>query len=81
MKNRRKVLYVIWWIYILVLFLVVVIKFRGSFGELRERMSLYSMEGSINYNLVPFKSVGSKMHLMKHKVYDITRTKNRGSVT
>jgi len=61
MKNKRKALHIIWWIYILVLFLVVVIKFRGSFSELRERMNLYSMEGSINYNLVPFKSIGSQL--------------------
>ncbi len=45
----------------MVLFLVIVIKFRGSFSELRERMNLYSMEGSINYNLVPFKSIGSQL--------------------
>lgn len=45
----------------MVLFLVVVIKFKGSFSELRERMNLYSMEGSINYNLVPFKSIESQL--------------------
>ena len=61
MKNKRKVMRIIWWIYIVLLFLVVVIKFRGSFAELRERISLYSMENSINYNLVPFKSIGSQI--------------------
>ena len=54
MKNKIKVMRIIWWIYIVLLFLVVVIKFRGSFGELRERMNYYSMENTINYNLVPF---------------------------
>lgn len=61
MKNKRKVMRIIWWIYIVLLFLVVVIKFRGSFSELRERMNYYSMENSINYNLVPFKSIGSQI--------------------
>lgn len=61
MKNKRKVMCIIWWIYIVLLFLIVVIKFRGSFGELRERMNYYSMENSINYNLVPFKSIGSQI--------------------
>ena len=51
MKNKRKVMRIIWWIYIVLLFLIVVIKFRGSFSELRERMNYYSMENSINYHL------------------------------
>ena len=35
----------------------VVVKFKGSFYELSDRITLYSVQGSINYNLIPFRSM------------------------
>lgn len=61
MDTKKKVLAIIWWIYIVLLLVVVVIKFNGSFGELRDRVNSYSMEGSINYNLIPFRSLGAQV--------------------
>lgn len=52
-NNRRKTaLQIIWWIYIVLLLTIVIIKFRGSFAELSEKIA--TTPYSTNYNLVPF---------------------------
>lgn len=57
MRKQSKVFKIIWWLYIVMLFVFVVVKFKGSFVELSNRINSYSMDGSINYNLIPFRSI------------------------
>lgn len=58
MRKQSKILKIIWWLYIAMLFVfVVVVKFKGSFVELSNRINSYSIQGSINYNLIPFRSI------------------------
>ena len=47
--------------YIALLFVFVVVKFKGSFYELSDRINTYSMQGSINYNLIPFRSMSAQI--------------------
>ena len=47
--------------YIALLFVFVVVKFKGSFYELSDRVNTYSMQGSINYNLIPFRSMSAQI--------------------
>ena len=61
MRKRGKTLKIIWWMYIALLFIFVVIKFKGSFYELSDRVNSYSMQGSINYNLIPFRSMSAQI--------------------
>lgn len=51
----------LWWVYIALLFVFVVVKFKGSFYELSDRVNTYSMQGSINYNLIPFRSMSAQI--------------------
>ena len=57
MRKQGKVLIIIWWLYITLLFVFVVVKFKGSFYELSDRITSYSVQGSINYNLIPFRNM------------------------
>lgn len=59
-KNRKnkKVICIVWWLYIFLLFVFVVVKFKGSFEELGLR---YAGEGAINYNLIPFRSIETQL--------------------
>lgn len=59
--KQKKIIKLIWWLYIVLLFLFVVVKFKGSVTELSDRVNAYSMEGSINYNLIPFRSIGNQV--------------------
>ena len=43
------------------MFVFVVVKFKGSFHELSDRVNSYSMQGSINYNLIPFRSMSTQI--------------------
>ena len=61
MRKQGKILKIIWWTYIALLFVFVVVKFKGSFYELTDRISTYSMQGSINYNLIPFRSMSTQI--------------------
>ena len=61
MRKQGKTLRIIWWVYIALLFIFVVIKFKGSFYELSDRINSYSMQGSINYNLIPFRSMSTQI--------------------
>ena len=61
MRKQDKALKIIWWTYIALLFVFVVVKFKGSFYELTDRISTYSMQGSINYNLIPFRSMSTQI--------------------
>ena len=56
MRKQGKVLKIFWWVYIVLLFVFVVVKFKGSFYELSDRINSYSKESSINYNFIPFRS-------------------------
>lgn len=56
-KKPGKVFITLWWVYIALLFIFVVVKFKGSFHELSDRINAYSMPGFINYNLIPFRSI------------------------
>ena len=48
---------IIWWVYIVLLLVFVVVKFKGSFYELSDRISSYLSYGTKNYNLIPFRSI------------------------
>lgn len=57
--KKRVLLKVIWWVYILLLFGIVIIKFRGSISELSVKM--VSTPFGTNYNLIPFRSIGEQL--------------------
>lgn len=59
MKKRHIFLHVVWWVYIALLLLVVIVKFRGSFAELQNKIAVTPW-GS-NCNLVLFGSVGVQL--------------------
>ena len=61
MRKQGKTLKILWWVYIALLFVFVVVKFKGSFYELSDRVNTYSMQGSINYNLIPFRSMSTQI--------------------
>ena len=61
MRKQGKILKIIWWVYIALLLVFVVVKFKGSFYELTDRIRTYSMQGSINYNLIPFRSMSTQI--------------------
>ena len=61
MRKQDKTLKILWWVYIALLFVFVVVKFKGSFYELSDRVNTYSMQGSINYNLIPFRSMSTQI--------------------
>lgn len=59
MKNYIKIYKTIWWIYIVLLLLVVIIKFRGSFRELE--IKIITTPFGSNYNLIPLNSIGEQL--------------------
>lgn len=59
MKKCKSLINIIWWIYIALLFLFVIIKFRGSISSLIDKVSF--TEFGTNYNLVPLRSVGVQL--------------------
>ena len=61
MRKQGKILIIIWWLYIALLFVFVVVKFKGSFYELSDRIRSFSSPGDINYNLIPFRSISSQL--------------------
>lgn len=61
MVKHRITLKIIWWIYIIVLFLLVVIKFHGSTSAIINRIESNSLPGAINYNLIPFHSISVQL--------------------
>lgn len=61
MKKQNKISKILWWLYIALLLVFVVIKFKGSFYELGDRITSYSMPGSINYNLIPLRSISPQL--------------------
>lgn len=61
MRKQGKTLKIIWWMYIALLFVVVVVKFKGSFYELSDRVNSYSKQSSINYNLIPFRTMSTQI--------------------
>lgn len=58
MRRRDIITKVIWWVYIVLLLGVVIIKFRGSFAELGDRIESTSF--GTNYSLVPFATIGEQ---------------------
>jgi glycopeptide antibiotics resistance protein len=56
MKNK-KMIQAIWWIYIFLLFVIVVVKFKGSLVELKDRIQTFSSEDARNYNLIPLANI------------------------
>ena len=56
--NRNKIEKAIWWAYIILLFAIVVVKFKGSFAELSDRITLYSSQEAVIFNLIPFRNIG-----------------------
>mgnify|MGYP000684758571 FL=1 len=53
--NKNQVEKVIWWAYIILLFAIVVVKFKGSFAELRDRITSYSSQEAVVFNVIPFR--------------------------
>lgn len=61
MRNRTNFFTLLWWIYIIVLFMVIAVKFSGSFSDLLERVQDYEEAGILRYNLQPLKSIRSML--------------------
>ena len=61
MNKQIKISKIVWWLYIALLLVFVVAKFKGSFYELSERIHSFSMYGSINYNFIPFRSISPQL--------------------
>ena len=59
--KSKKVIQIVWWLYICLLFVIVVVKFNGSFEELENRIIMFSSEETINFNLIPFRSIGVQL--------------------
>ncbi len=55
--NKNQVEKVIWWAYIILLFAIVV-RFKGSFAELRDRITSYSSQEAVVFNVIPFRNIG-----------------------
>ena len=53
MRDRRRLWRFIWWVYFVLLWLLVVVKFDGSIEKLGRRL----FHGEPAYNLVPFRSL------------------------
>ncbi|MCD7845007.1 MAG: VanZ family protein [Oscillospiraceae bacterium] len=62
--TKRKLWRLIWWIYLAALILLVVIKFRGSFGDLAARIDRAAQPDSVNYNLIPFHTLSMLLRLL-----------------
>lgn len=60
-KKRRIILKIIWWIYIIALFLFVILKFNGSISRIITTIEHNSLPDSINYNLIPFRSISVQL--------------------
>ena len=58
--KKKWLIKVIWWIYFVLLFGIVIIKFRGSFSELFAKIE--STPFGTNYNLIPFNSIGEQLN-------------------
>ena len=52
--NKNQVEKVIWWAYIILLFAIVV-RFKGSFAELRDRITSYSSKEVVGFSVIPFR--------------------------
>lgn len=59
--KSKKMIQIVWWLYICLLFVIVVVKFNGSFEELENRIIMFSSEETINFNLIPFRSIGVQL--------------------
>lgn len=59
--KSKKVIQIVWWTYIFLLFVIVVVKFNGSFDELKNRVLMFSSEGARNYNLIPLGSIKTQL--------------------
>lgn len=55
MKKHSVILKIIWRIYVVLLFVIVIIKFRGSFTELGNKITASSF--GANLNLIPFRTI------------------------
>lgn len=55
--KSKKMIQIVWWVYICLLFVIVVVKFNGSFEELENRIVMFSSEEARNYNLIPLRSI------------------------
>ena len=56
MKKSGLIGRVIWYVYLVLLFVFVIVKFRGSFSELSDKIAATPF--GTNYNLVPFRTIG-----------------------
>ena len=59
--KSKKMIQIVWWLYICLLFVIVVVKFNGSFEELENRIIMFSSEETINFNLIPLRSIGVQL--------------------
>lgn len=64
--NKNQVEKVIWWAYIILLFAIVV-KFKGSFVELRDRITSYSSQEAVVFNVIPFRNIETRFGNRYHK--------------
>ena len=64
MRKQGKIFIIIWWLYIALLFVFVVVKFKGSFYELGDRINSYSQQGSINYNFIPLRNMSYQISMI-----------------
>lgn len=56
---KKSIVKVVWWMYIVLLFIVVVIKFRGSFSKLALQAAATPV--GMNCNLVPFATLRAQL--------------------
>ncbi len=64
MQEHKKIWKILFWLYIIVLFIVVIIKFRWSFDELINKVLFIKEDrdmGFWNINLIPFQSIGPQL--------------------
>lgn len=59
MTSRKTAVRILWWVYLALLLLLVVVKFRGSFSELQLKAEATPF-GS-NCNLTPFHTLGAQL--------------------
>lgn len=65
MKRYKIFIRALWWVYVAWLLVFVVIKFQGSFAELRERIT--SVQEWEHYNLVPFATIRVQLRFLSRR--------------
>lgn len=69
-EKYKRFAIVLFWIYVVLIFIFVAVKFNGSFEALADRIRRFQdwrANGDLNYNLIPFHSILVQVdHIRKH---------------